>query len=192
MHHTLCDFILDIVQNSFEAGSRTVELEIEQDEARIGVRVTDDGRGMAPAELERAIDPFHTDGTKHRNRRVGLGLPFLRQAVELAGGTFGLRSARGEGTSVEFAFPLDHIDTPPVGDLPGMMLQALTSEGARELVVMRRLRRGTREAGYTVRRSELAEALGTLEDSGALALLGRFLESQENETAGSVQEGSGT
>lgn len=192
MHYTLCDFILDIVQNSFEAGSRTVELSVEQDETRFEVRVTDDGRGMAPAELERAIDPFHTDGTKHRNRRVGLGLPFLRQAVELSGGTFSLRSVQGEGTAVGFMFPLDHIDTPPIGDLPGMVLQALTAEGTCELVVTRRMRRGEREAGYAVRRSELAEALGSLDESGALTLLGRFLESQENETAGSVREGSGT
>jgi hypothetical protein len=41
---------------------------------------------MTPAILKKIQDPFFTDGTKHIKRKVGLGIPFLMQAVSLSGG----------------------------------------------------------------------------------------------------------
>ncbi len=80
MHYTLCDYILDIVQNAIEAGSSDTELTIHETPSSLLVTVADTGRGMDAGELEKAKDPFYTDGKKHPGRRVGLGLPFLIQA----------------------------------------------------------------------------------------------------------------
>jgi hypothetical protein len=179
MHYALCDFVLDIVQNSIEAGSCTVRLDFDESERRYSVRVTDDGCGMTESQKARALDPFYTDGTKHAKRRVGLGLPFLVQAVEQAGGTFSIESAKGLGTRVAFGFPKDNVDCPPLGDLTGLFRAALCFPGDHEMLISRK--KPGRDEAYELTRSELAEAIGDLERVSSLVMLGDFLESQEEE-----------
>jgi DNA mismatch repair ATPase MutL len=82
VHFTIGDYVLDIAQNAIEAGARTIVVELDEKADCTSVRVTDDGCGMSEDEKTRALDPFYTDGIKHKNRRVGLGIPFLVQAVE--------------------------------------------------------------------------------------------------------------
>ncbi len=180
MHYALGDYVLDVAQNAIEAGARTVGLEIAEADGRVEVRVTDDGRGMDAGELARATDPFYTDGSKHARRKVGLGLPFLVQAVEQAGGTWSLESEKGRGTDVRFAFPLGHPDTPPLADVPGLVLCLMAYEGAFELLVRRRRELpGLPPLDWSVSRSELADAAGDLGGAEALVLARAFLESQE-------------
>ena len=147
-------------------------------EYRFSVR--DDGRGMSPEELARAVDPFVTDGRKHPRRRVGLGLPFMIQAAEQAGGGWDLRSEKGAGTLVSARFDAGHVDMPPEGDVAGMLRTVLMFEGPAEVAIRRaRRREGSPPLCYEIRKSELAEALGGLGDAGALVLLDRYLRSLE-------------
>lgn len=74
------------------------------------VSVTDDGSGMAPTLVERAIDPFFT--TKPRDRGTGLGLSVAHSVIEDHGGTVLIASTPGEGTSVELRLP--RATSPPV------------------------------------------------------------------------------
>lgn len=177
MHYAICDFLLDLVQNSVEAGSRTITLLVTEEAGRLSVSVADDGKGMDAEELERAKDPFYTDGRKHARRKVGLGIPFLLHALELAGGSCELSSRKGEGTTIAFGFPLEGLDTPPLGDLPGLFLSAMCFEGDYELIVRRRV--PARGVDYELRRSEIIEAAGSLDDAGALVAVREFLASQE-------------
>lgn len=177
MHYAVCDFLLDLVQNSVEAGARTVTLLVAEEGGRLSASVADDGKGMDAEELERAKDPFYTDGRKHARRKVGLGIPFLLHALEQAGGECELSSRKGEGTTISFGFPLDGVDTPPLGDLPGLILSAMCFDGDYELIVLRRAQ--ARGVDYEVRRSELIEAAGPLDDAGALVAVREFLASQE-------------
>ncbi len=176
MHYEVCDFALDIVQNSVEAGARTIVVEIATGCGRVGIRVEDDGCGMTEDELRRAVDPFFTDGKKHAGRKVGLGIPFLLQSLEQAGGSHELRSKKGEGTVFAFEFPADSIDTPPLGDVAGFFLSALSFDGGYELAA-RRLRDGAE--AYAFKRSELADAVGDLHDAASLASIREFLVSCE-------------
>ena len=82
MHAAVCDFILDCLQNSVEAGASEVYLAINQTSRKFSVSIKDNGRGMDEDQLKKAVDPFYTDGIKHKSRKVGLGLPFLIQTVE--------------------------------------------------------------------------------------------------------------
>lgn len=177
MHFAVCDFLLDLVQNSVEAGARTVRIDVVESGGSIDATVEDDGKGMDERELERAKDPFYTDGTKHARRKVGLGLPFLIQAVEQAGGDFRISSRKGSGTRVSFGFPADGVDTPPLGDLPGLFLSAMCFDGDYELVIRRRA--PARRVDYEIRRSEILGAVGPLDDAGALVSVREFLASQE-------------
>lgn len=185
MHPSLSDHLLDVVQNAYEAGAAEVRLDVSRRGRWLEVAVADDGCGMDAATLRRALDPFWTDGAKHPGRKVGLGLPFLRQAAEQCGGTLEVESAPGRGTRVRFSFDLSNVDAPPRGDLPGTLAALMNGAGRCDLAV----RREEDGRAYAVRRSELAEALGGLEHPGALALAKEFFSSNEEEIRSEVQDG---
>lgn len=70
------------------------------------VVVSDNGRGMEPAVLARALDGLRLDAEgKAVERRQGLGLPLVRQLVEAHGGTLELVSEPGLGTSAIVVLP---------------------------------------------------------------------------------------
>jgi len=175
VHYELGDYALDIAQNAVEAGSREVLVELDESAGGFRVTVSDDGRGMTADERTRALDPFYTDGTKHARRKVGLGLPFLVQAAELAGGDWSIESEKGAGTKVDFGFPAASVDSPPAGDIPSLVLCLLCLPGDHEMIVRRSSPRGS----YELRRSELSEAVGGLERASGLALLKDYLASME-------------
>ena len=177
MQATSCDTLLDIVQNAFESGATEVRLELVRRGPRLEADVCDNGCGMDAATLKKALDPFWTDGEKHPGRKVGLGLPFLKQAAEQCGGEFAVESAPGRGTTVRFVFDLANVDAPPTGDVAGTLAALMAWPGERELAV----RREEDGRAYAARRTELAAALGGLTDAGALALMKEFFSSNERE-----------
>jgi hypothetical protein len=198
LHFTLSDLVTDITQNAAEAGASTVELEIRETwsgasgAGEFRFTVKDNGKGMSPEERGRALDPFVSDGKKHPHRKVGLGIPFLIQTAEQSGGGWELRSEKGRGTTISAWFDLANVDTPPQGDLPGMFRTILLFEGPQEVTIRRIRWGGTGDLDYRFRKTELAEALGDLEDTGSLVLLGQYLrsleededENEDNEMAG--------
>ena len=107
--------VLDIAQNSIKAGASLVTVSFMVDENRVlTFSVRDDGCGMAPDFLARVTDPFTTTRT---TRKVGLGIPMLKQSAEMAGGTFGIESEVGKGTCIHASFDLTNIDCIPMGDI---------------------------------------------------------------------------
>jgi two-component system sensor histidine kinase RegB len=67
------------------------------------LRVSDEGRGMAPDVLARAGEPFFT--TKGTGEGMGLGLFLARTFAEQLGGGLTLTSTPGVGTQVELRWP---------------------------------------------------------------------------------------
>jgi hypothetical protein len=189
VHFTLSDLVTDITQNAAESGADLVELEIRETGEAPGAvgggkrefrfSVKDNGKGMDPQELKRAMDPFVSDGIKHPNRKVGLGIPFLIQTAGLSGGGWDLQSEKNKGTTVSAWFDLDNLDTPPVGDLSGMFRTIFLFSGPGEVVIRRSRQRGGQTNAYEVRKSELIDVLGDLEDAGSLVLMDKYLRSME-------------
>lgn len=175
MHASLCDQLADLVQNALEAGATRVTLRVEEAPARLDVVVGDNGCGMSEAVQARALDPFYSDGRKHRHRRMGLGLAFLKQMVEATGGGLNLQSVEGKGTDVCFWLDPRHVDMPPMGDWAATLTGMMAFPGDYELAVERR--RG--DAAYSIRRSELIEALGEIETATSLAMARDYVASQE-------------
>jgi len=118
--------LLDIAENSAAAESRNISIEVHEDlvNDRLTTLVRDDGRGMDAQTAQRVQDPFYTTRT---TRNVGLGIPLLKSAAEMADGTFCLQSEPGKGTRLEVTFRHSHIDRMPLGDLPATFLTALIS-----------------------------------------------------------------
>ena len=179
MHESICDFLLDIIQNAIEADASDIYIAVADNTEMISCSVTDNGRGMSTSEIERARDPFYTDGKKHAKRKIGLGIPFLEQAVHMTDGKMSISSDEGKGTVVSFSFPQDHMDTPPVGNIPSTFLAALTYPGDFEMHIACSVERGTIHDGYELHRSELVEILGDLHMSQSLILLRDFIQSQD-------------
>ena len=78
--------ILDISQNSIKAGATLVELlvEIDTGASELLFEIKDNGCGMDEEQVANVVDPFFTSRT---TRKVGLGIPFLKQAAEGTGGS---------------------------------------------------------------------------------------------------------
>ncbi len=68
---------------------------------RVRITVTDHGAGIASADLAQIFDPYFTT----RRGGTGLGLPIAKNIVEGLGGTIGVESTPGTGTTIVIEFP---------------------------------------------------------------------------------------
>ncbi len=123
---TLALHILDIAQNSITAKAENIFIDIEEDTRvnRYVIRVTDDGCGMSEDTIQRVTDPYYTSRT---TRKVGMGIPLLKQHAEMAGGNLRIASEEGKGTMVEAFFEHDHMDRQSAGDIAGVMVLLIGS-----------------------------------------------------------------
>ena len=108
--------ILDVTENSIKADADeiTIEINAQTKEDSLSIKIIDNGKGMDKEHLEKVQDPFFTTRT---TRKVGLGVPFLKQAAQSTDGSFKIESELGKGTAVEAVFKLSHIDRMPLGDI---------------------------------------------------------------------------
>ncbi len=96
--------LLNILINAEEAldrEPRRIAVETGLRGGRPFVRVHDSGRGIPRADRRQVFRLFFTT----RRDGSGLGLPIVRQIVRQLGGTVGIRSREGHGTSVTLALP---------------------------------------------------------------------------------------
>lgn len=177
MHITLCDYLLDIGQNSFEAKADDIHICLRETETLIELVVKDNGCGMDEETLAKAVDPFFSDPEKHAARKAGFGLPFLIQAAEGCDGGVTLESKQGVGTTVSCHFASNHIDTPPLGDVVTTVVALMSMDGEYNLTIERE-KNGNE---YTLTREDLLDALGDLHYADSLALAKAFVTSEEDE-----------
>ncbi|MGI6784136.1 MAG: ATP-binding protein [Aminivibrio sp.] len=110
--------ILDVAENGVNAGAGKVSIEIDHRGDLLKLVVGDNGRGMDEETVKAVTNPFYTTRTE---RRVGLGLPFLKQLAELCEGDFSVVSAPGKGTVITASFMMSSVDAPPLGDIPSTL-----------------------------------------------------------------------
>lgn len=113
--------LLDIAENSVAAGAREICIEVIEDSRSdlLQMSVEDNGKGMDAEMTARVIDPFVTTRT---TRKVGLGIPLLKEAAEACNGFLKIDSELGKGTHLFVQFQRSHIDRMPLGDLAGTYL----------------------------------------------------------------------
>lgn len=151
----LASHILDILQNSVSANAKRIELQITEHETEnlYTVRFIDNGKGMNAETVKQVTDPFFTTRT---TRKVGLGLPLLKQNAERTGGGMIIKSEPGKGTEVDVNFKLDHIDRLPMGDIAGTMALTASSYPSIDFIYTHTTITGT----FTFNTTEIKEALG--------------------------------
>lgn len=113
--------VMDILQNSTRAGATKIELNIVENttEDIYSLQFIDNGCGMDEETVQKVIDPFFTTRTV---RKVGLGLPLIKQNAERTGGSFQIKSELGKGTTVNVVFAHENIDRPTLGDIAGTIV----------------------------------------------------------------------
>ena len=166
--------IMDILQNSTRAKAGTITLEVLLDSQAdtLTLIFKDDGCGMSPEMVEKVTNPFFTTRT---TRKVGLGLPLLKQNTEMTGGSMDIQSEVGVGTTVTAVFGLTHLDTPPMGDLAGTMV--LTISAHPEIHFIFHYKRDE-EIDYTLDTDEVYEVLDgmPINDPDVIASLKEMVE----------------
>ena len=107
--------LLDLVENSANAGASSITVTVMEDLAadRLRFIVLDDGCGMNADLVKRIRDPFTTT----QKKRTGLGIPFLCQSAEICGGSVEIQSEPGSGTKVDAVWQHSHWDRAPLGQM---------------------------------------------------------------------------
>jgi len=106
--------VMDIARNSVAAGASIIKITLTVKDKWLVLRIDDNGNGMDEKFLEKVTDPFTTTRT---TRKVGMGIPLLKQSAEMTGGSLVIKSEKGVGTTVEASFDKDSIDRIPIGGM---------------------------------------------------------------------------
>ncbi|MES2634499.1 MAG: PAS domain S-box protein [Pseudomonadota bacterium] len=111
-----------------------IEVKVQVDGGFATTSVTDNGRGVAPGELEAIFELFRQgdNGKLPDESGLGIGLTLARSLVELHGGVLGARSdGPGKGSTFEFRLPVAALNASRIA----MTAAKDASPGRRLLVV---------------------------------------------------------
>jgi two-component system sensor histidine kinase BaeS len=94
------NLVANAIRHTPSAG--TVRVTASREDGGVAVAVTDTGEGMPPEVAARIFERFYRDP---QSGGSGLGLPIARGLVLSHGGTIGVSSEPGHGTTVRFTLP---------------------------------------------------------------------------------------
>lgn len=96
----------NLVENALSFASSRVDVTVKRSGQNVELRVSDDGPGIPPEDVERVFDRFFT--RRDDGGGTGLGLAMTRAIVEAHSGEITVESAPGKGT--HFTITLQRLD----------------------------------------------------------------------------------
>lgn len=147
--------VLDVAQNSVKAKASLIKIDvfIDTKDNTLLINISDNGCGMDEEQLSHVTDPFFTTRT---TRKVGLGIPFFKEACELTGGSFSIKSQKNVGTDVCAIYILDSIDRMPLGDIESTIHSLITLNTNIDFIFTYRVD----DRKFILKTEELREILG--------------------------------
>lgn len=103
LHRAISNLVLNAVDAMPDGG--TLTLRSRGHEQKITIAVADTGTGLTREECERIFTPYYTS----KQHGTGLGLAIVQSVISDHGGTIGVQSAPGQGTTFTIELPR----TPP-------------------------------------------------------------------------------
>lgn len=107
--------LLNLLFNAlkFTPAGGSVNLSVHRVDARLVLRVSDTGSGIAPEQLPFIFDRFwQADNSAHRKHQgTGIGLALVKELVEAHNGTVKAESQLGKGTTMTIELPYEEADT---------------------------------------------------------------------------------
>jgi len=99
LKHAVLNLLSNAVKYNRPAGRVTVTASLT-DRQRVRLSVADTGRGLSPDQLARVFEPFERAGAERTTvEGAGIGLTIAKRLVEAMGGTIGVDSEAGVGST---------------------------------------------------------------------------------------------
>jgi signal transduction histidine kinase len=96
----------NLIENAVKYG-QSARVLVDDNDARLEIRIQDRGPGLPPAELEKVFEPFYrVEGSRSRDTGgTGLGLTIARGIAEAHGGRLSLRNREEGGLEATLELP---------------------------------------------------------------------------------------
>jgi len=111
IRRVLANLVGNAIKFTATTGRVAITAAVEGD--RVRVNVTDNGSGIPPEKHQLIFEKFGQIADRSRRGGFGLGLTFCKMAVEAHGGTIGVGSTPGHGSTFWFSLPVAAPVTPP-------------------------------------------------------------------------------
>ncbi|MGI8424219.1 MAG: ATP-binding protein [Chloroflexota bacterium] len=97
----------NLLANASEYGpeDQAIRLETDRVDGHVRVRVVDQGPGIPPEHQRGLFERYYRVRPRHEEPGIGLGLAIAKGIVEAHGGSIGIESVLGQGTSVWITLP---------------------------------------------------------------------------------------
>lgn len=98
--------IVNLLTNALRYGcGQPVEVSVERSGDLVRINVRDQGKGIAPSDLERIFEPYERGARNGEPKGLGLGLYISRQLAISHGGELRVTSKPGEGSIFSLVLP---------------------------------------------------------------------------------------
>ena len=104
LRQVLFNVIINAIDASPDNGVVTVGVVRDNDWAVL--EITDQGKGVNPAEVQRLFEPFYTTKETYSGNGLGMGLPVSLSIVRSAGGRISLEPIAAGGTRCRISLPV--------------------------------------------------------------------------------------
>jgi two-component system sensor histidine kinase MtrB len=99
--------LTNLLENARHHGGGAVAVEVAQEDGEGVVRVSDEGPGIPPADLERVFHRFYRVDRSRSRPGTGLGLAIAKHLVALHSGTVRAWNRAEGGATFEVRLPVD-------------------------------------------------------------------------------------
>jgi PAS domain S-box-containing protein len=108
----LRNIFINLLTNAIKFSPTTtpVEVEIDQTQTHVKIRIIDQGIGIKPEDIEKVFTPFNRGSNTGTIKGTGLGLSIVKRATETLGGSVHADSTVSVGTTMTVALPLWNIE----------------------------------------------------------------------------------
>jgi two-component system phosphate regulon sensor histidine kinase PhoR len=104
----LATILNNLLDNAVKYGADVIDVSLEQNISTSGLRIKDNGRGIAPKDQQAVFEKFYRveKGNIHNTKGLGLGLFYVKQIVTAYNGEITVKSEEQKGSIFTIVLPI--------------------------------------------------------------------------------------